>query len=317
MMCNMESESSTPQDVQVPVAILGCGLIGISWTALFLHHGINVHAWDPSVAARNALSEKVKAPMAQLSDLGPPAVTSGSLSVFAEMSAALEGVLFVQESAPEVIDLKHEIYHNFEHSAGSDALIASSASGLSWSSLSTKMSAPERLLTAHPFNPPHLVPLAEMYSPIDAVLDRAERIYNQIGRVPVRMKREATGHIANRLASALWREAVNIVVEGIADVEAVDLALVNGPGLRWAVAGAHMTYHLGGGEGGMAQYLSHLGPSQESRWEDLGSPTLTPEVCATLISGVEAEAKGKSIKELEKARDAGLMRLLAARDGKV
>jgi carnitine 3-dehydrogenase len=106
-------------------------------------------------------------------------------------------------------------------------------------------------------------------------------------------------------------------VEGIADVEAVDLALVNGPGLRWAVAGAHMTYHLGGGEGGMAEYLKHLGPSQESRWEDLGNPTLTPEVCAKLISGVEAEAKGKSIKELEKARDAGLMRLLAARDGKV
>mgnify|MGYP002817150950 CR=1 FL=1 len=305
-----------PQDVQEPVAILGCGLIGTSWAALFLHHGIDVRAWDPSSEARKAISEKVKAPMAQLADMGPPAVTLGNLSVFTDMSAALDGVLFAQENAPEEIELKHEIYHNFELFAGPEALIASSASGLSWSSLSANMSEPERLLTAHPFNPPHLVPLVEMYSPLDVVLERAERLYFQIGRVPVRMKREATGHIANRLASALWREAVNIVVEGIADVEAVDQALVNGPGLRWAVAGAHMTYHLGGGEGGMTQYLKHLGPSQESRWKDLGTPALTPEVCAILIAGVEAEAKGKSIKELEQARDAGLMRLLAARDGK-
>ena len=305
-----------PQDVQEPVAILGCGLIGTSWAALFLHHGIDVRAWDPSSEARKAIFEKVKAPMAQLADMGPPAVTLGNLSVFTDMSAALDGVLFAQENAPEEIELKHEIYHNFELFAGPEALIASSASGLSWSSLSANMSEPERLLTAHPFNPPHLVPLVEMYSPLDVVLERAERLYFQIGRVPVRMKREATGHIANRLASALWREAVNIVVEGIADVEAVDQALVNGPGLRWAVAGAHMTYHLGGGEGGMTQYLKHLGPSQESRWKDLGTPALTPEVCAMLIAGVEAEAKGKSIKELEQARDAGLMRLLAARDGK-
>ena len=305
-----------PQDVQEPVAILGCGLIGTSWAALFLHHGIDVRAWDPSSEARKAISQKVKAPMAQLADMGPPAVTLGNLSVFTDMSAALDGVLFAQENAPEEIELKHEIYHNFELFAGPEALIASSASGLSWSSLSANMSEPERLLTAHPFNPPHLVPLVEMYSPLDVVLERAERLYFQIGRVPVRMKREATGHIANRLASALWREAVNIVVEGIADVEAVDQALVNGPGLRWAVAGAHMTYHLGGGEGGMTQYLKHLGPSQESRWKDLGTPALTPEVCAILIAGVEAEAKGKSIKELEQARDAGLMRLLAARDGK-
>ena len=312
----MYSQNTMPQGVQEPVAILGCGLIGTSWAALFLHHGIDVRAWDPSSEARKAISEKVKAPMAQLADMGPPAVTLGNLSVFTDMSAALDGVLFAQENAPEEIELKHEIYHNFELFAGPEALIASSASGLSWSSLSANMSEPERLLTAHPFNPPHLVPLVEMYSPLDVVLERAERLYFQIGRVPVRMKREATGHIANRLASALWREAVNIVVEGIADVEAVDQALVNGPGLRWAVAGAHMTYHLGGGEGGMTQYLKHLGPSQESRWKDLGTPALTPEVCAILIAGVEAEAKGKSIKELEQARDAGLMRLLAARDGK-
>ena len=310
----MTSETAVPPELQAPVAILGCGLIGVSWAALFLHHGINVRAWDTSSIVRKTLLERVKLPMAQLALMGPPAVVLGHLSVFSDMSAVLEGVSFAQESAPEVVNVKHEIYSSFEQHAGSEALIASSASGLSWSNLSAGMHVPERLLTAHPFNPPHLVPLVEMFCPSDSVLDRAEAIYRQIGRVPVRMKREATGHIANRLSSALWREAVNIVAEGIADVEAVDLALVNGPGLRWAVTGAHMTYHLGGGAGGIAHYLEHLGPSQESRWTDLGTPSLTPEVCAALIAGVEAEAKGKSLRELEQIRDAGLMRLLAARD---
>ena len=310
----MTSETAIPPELQAPVAILGCGLIGVSWTALFLHHGIDVHAWDPNYDARNALSERVKHPMAQLLHMGSPARVVGHLSVFSEMPEALEGVSFVQENAPEILTVKHEIYQIFEQYAALDALIASSASGLSWSALSAGMQEPERLLTAHPFNPPHLVPLVEMFCPSSAALDRAEAIYRRIGRVPVRMKREATGHIANRLSSALWREAVNIVAEGIADVEAVDLALVNGPGLRWAVTGAHMTYHLGGGNGGMAHYLEHLGPSQESRWADLGSPSLTPEVCAALISGVKAEAKGKSLRELEEIRDTGLMRLLVARD---
>ena len=307
----MQDKSAT--SLETPVAILGCGLIGTSWTALFLHHGIDVHAWDPNPDSRKVLIERIKSPMAQLLQMGPPSRDLGHLSVFSDMPKAFEGVSFVQENAPEVLAIKHEIYQNFERHSAPDALIASSASGLSWSDLSAEMKAPDRLLTAHPFNPPHLVPLIEMFCPANAALDRADSLYRQIGRVPVRMKREATGHIANRLASALWREAVNIVVEGIADVEAVDLALVNGPGLRWALTGAHMTYHLGGGGGGMAHYLERLGPSQESRWADLGSPSLTPEVCSALIAGVEAEANGKSLQELEQIRDAGLMRLLAAR----
>ena len=142
---------------------------------------------------------------------------------------------------------------------------------------------------------------------------RVDYRYRSIVRWPVRLKREAVGHLANRLASALGREAVHIVAEGIADVEAVDLALVNGPGLRWAVMGAHMTYHLGGGAGGMAHYLEHLGASQEGRWSTLGTPRLTPELRAALIAGVEAEAGGKSIAQLEQERDASLIGILATR----
>ena len=225
----------------------------------------------------------------------------------------LSRAFFVQENAPERLDVKHDLYRSFELHAEADALIASSASGLPWSRLSAQMDRPERLLNAHPYNPPHLVPLVELFCPVEATLAHAEDLYRRIGRVPVRMKREAVGHLANRLASALWREAVHIVAEDIADVEAVDLALVNGPGLRWAVMGAHMTYHLGGGSGGMAHYLEHLGDSQEGRWSTLGTPRLTPELRAALIAGVEAEAGGKSIAQLEQERDAALIGILATR----
>ena len=129
----------------------------------------------------------------------------------------------------------------------------------------------------------------------------------------MRLTKDATGHIANRLASALWHEAVHIVAEGIADVDAVDAALVNGPGLRWSTIGAHMAYHLGGGEGGLAAYLDHLGLSQERRWADLGSPRLDESTKAALIEGIEREAAGRDIATLEAERDAALIAALRAR----
>jgi len=175
------------------------------------------------------------------------------------------------------------------------------------------MRHPERFVTAHPFNPPHIMPLVEIYARDEATRQRAVAFYRAFGRITVELKRDAVGHIANRLASALWREAVNIVAEGIADVPTVDAALVNGPGLRWSVVGAHMAYHLGGGSGGIAHYLEHLGASQERRWATLGSPSLTPEVRAMLVEGVAAEAAGRPIPELEKARDDAIIRILAAR----
>jgi 3-hydroxyacyl-CoA dehydrogenase len=184
---------------------------------------------------------------------------------------------------------------------------------LTWSQLTEEMRQPGRLITAHPFNPPHLIPLVELFGTDQAVLGRADAIYRDIQRTTVSLKKEAIGHLANRLASALWREAVYLVAEGIANVADIDAALVNGPGLRWSVMGAHMVYHLAGGEGGIEHYLDHLGPSQQRRWQALGSPQLTPEVCAKLVAGIAEEAAGRSIAELEQARDDLLIRLLQAR----
>ncbi len=290
-----------------PISILGAGLIGASWAALFTAHGRDVVAWDPVAATRNDFAARSKAMRRQLRPLGLRG--QGGISVTDNLAEAVRDADWVQENAPEQVPLKRALYAEIE-ATNKRALIASSTSSFQWSQLSEGMKRPGRLIVAHPFNPPHLVPLVEIYARNKAALDQAFAFYQAMGKVPIRIKREAPGHVANRLASALWREAVNIVAEGIADLPDVDKALVEGPGLRWAIQGAHMTYHLGGGPGGIAHYLAHLGPSQEKRWASLGNPTLDKATQRKLIRGVADAAAGRSIEELAAERDAMLLAVL-------
>ncbi|KAA0972170.1 3-hydroxyacyl-CoA dehydrogenase [Aureimonas fodinaquatilis] len=305
-----DTQSSTSEKL----AVLGCGLIGQSWAALFLSYGHDVSAWDPDPKARAALAAGVQHPLAQLAELGEGAERAGQLTICDTLEEAVAGAVLIQENASENVPLKQKLYASIEALVSPDAMIASSTSSLTWSMLSEGMINKERLLTAHPFNPPHLMPLVELYGPSPAIVDRAAALYGSMGRVCVRLRKDAVGHIANRLSSALWREAVNIVAEGIADVAEVDAALVHGPGLRWSVIGSHMAYHLGGGAGGIGHYLAHLGPSQERRWATLGTPSLTPEVCAQLVAGIQEEAAGRDIPQLEAERDSRLIAMLRARD---
>jgi carnitine 3-dehydrogenase len=299
--------------VSEQVAIIGCGLIGDSWAALMTAYGHDVVAWDPSAAVMADFEARVAKARAQVWQLMPEGQRdTGRLTLAATLEAALAGAVWVQENAPEKLALKQGLYAEIEAAVGDKVIIASSTSSLTWSELSLGMKRADRLVTAHPFNPPHLMPLVEIYAPDEAVRARSIAFYTGMDRRPVILKRDAVGHVANRLASALWREAVNIVAEDIADVSAVDAALVHGPGLRWSVIGAHMAYHLGGGDGGIEAYLKHLGPSQERRWFTLGSPKLTSEVCEKLVAGVAEEAAGRSIATLAGERDAALIRILKA-----
>lgn len=297
--------------VDGPIAILGCGTIGASWTALFLASGRSVQAWDPDPARRAALRPRVAAILPRLRRLGHRG--RGRLRVFATLKRALVGAAHVQENAPERIATKHALYADVERGAPPEAVIASSTSSFTWSDLAAPLARKARLVIAHPFNPPHLIPLVEFYGTDDDAVASARQLYESAGRVCIRLKREAPGHVANRLSSALWREAVHIVAEGIADVADVDRALVEGPGLRWAVQGAHLAYHLGGGAGGIAAYLEHLGPSQERRWATLGSPKLDARTRALLVDGVLRVASGRTVAELEAERDTHLEALLRAR----
>jgi carnitine 3-dehydrogenase len=295
------------------IAVVGCGVVGESWSALFLAHNYDVYAWDPDPKVRAEFATRLARPLAQLAELDPTLTSQGTLRVTETVEEAVERAVLIQENAPEKIPLKHALYTQIERVAATTAIIASSTSSLTWSELSTGMQRPRRLITAHPFNPPHLIPLVELFGVDNDVLSHAEVIYRNLDRSPVRLKKDAVGHIANRLSSALWREAVHLVAEGIADVTDIDRALVDGPGLRWSVIGAHMVYHLGGGAGGIQHYLEHLGPSQVRRWGTLGTPQLTAAVQERLVAGIAAESAGRSVAELEQARDAELIRILRTR----
>ena len=294
-----------------PVAVLGAGLIGTGWIALCLAAGLEVRAFDPDPATLASLRDRLRPLRRDLGRLKKP--RRGKLVAASSLEAAVRGARLIQENAPEKLETKRALFARIEAAAAPDAIIASSTTALLWSELQAGMQRPERLLIAHPFNPVHLIPLVELFTPEDALAERAAAFYTGLGKHPVRLEREMPGHIAGRLAAALWREAVHLVAEGVASVEAVDAALTHGPGLRWAVQGAHLAYHTGGGPGGMAHYLAHLGASQEQRWRTLGNPSLDAETRELLIRGI-ADATGNApVGDLERRRDAALVELLRAR----
>lgn len=296
----------------VDIAIVGCGLIGAGWAGLFAHAGHRVRAWDPSTAARERFVARVEYARRQLTELRG-SDRSGRVEVCDTLAQAVAGAQWVQENAPEKLDVKLALYGEIEAGVDATTILASSTSSFVWSQLASAVTNPHRLVTAHPFNPPHLVPLVELFSPHAPTLDSAEQFFRSLGRIPVRMKRERVGHIGNRLASALWREAVSLVAEDVADVADVDRVLIHGPALRWSIIGTHMGYHLGGGDGGIEHYLRHLGPSQQQRWAALGTPTLDVAVCEKIVAGVRDATRGLSIAELEHARDEQMIRVLRSR----
>ena len=295
------------QTVQT-VAVIGCGTVGASWAALFLAHGLDVQATDPSPQAEDYLRRFVARASAQLAELG--LTGTGRLGFSTRLADALDGAGFVQENAPEKEELKQDLLAEIDGLLPPDVIVAGSTSSLLRSRLVVKCRYPERHITAHPFNPPHLVPLVELVGADDGVIERAAAFYRGIGRRPVILRREMAGHIANRLASAVWREAIYMVEQGVASVADIDAAMAYGPGLRWSIMGPHMTYHLGGGDGGIAHYLAHLGASQVRRWAALGTPAFNETTQQKLVEGVAEEAGNSSVAELEAARDAALIAML-------
>ncbi|MFK4259594.1 3-hydroxyacyl-CoA dehydrogenase NAD-binding domain-containing protein [Agrobacterium tumefaciens] len=301
------------------VAIIGAGLIGGSWAAFFLSRGLKVRVYDPDVSGEPRLREVVDNALADLAQLGPiHRPDPGDLLFSGDLQVVLEGCDYVQENAPEKLPLKQELLRDICRLTAADVVIGSSTSSFRPGELQEESGADaQRILVAHPFNPPHLLPLVELVAgPRTSSLaqDAAWRFFERLGKAPIRIIREAPGHVANRMTAALWREAVSIVAEGIASVEDVDRAIRYGPGLRWAVDGPHMLYHLGGGPGGIEAYLRHLAPAQEARWKTLGTPVLDEQTCAKIIEGVEDEAAGRSIEALAARRDRLLIAILKTLD---
>jgi 3-hydroxyacyl-CoA dehydrogenase len=209
--------------------------------------------------------------------------------------------------------VKRELFECIDGVLRPDAIMASSTSGLIMSEMQAGFRSAPRFAVGHPFNPPHLIPLVEVVGGRETAPETVAwclAFYRHIGKKPIHIRKEAAGHLANRLQAALWREAVSAVVTGLASVEDVDTAISAGPGLRWAAMGPHMTFHLGGGEGGIEHLLAQFKPAFESWWATMSTPELSEETCRQIIDGVKAEAKGRSLAELAAERDAVLLPLL-------
>ncbi|MDQ1538805.1 MAG: hypothetical protein QOE58_3198 [Actinomycetota bacterium] len=300
------------------VAVIGTGIIGSSWAAHFLAHGLDVVASDPSPGAEDRLRSDVAAHWPVLTQIG---LTDGAsterLTFTADLEAAVADADFVQENGPEREDLKHALFARIDAATRPDVVLASSSSGLLPSAIAAGCPEhPERMLIGHPFNPPHLIPLVEVVPGTKTsagAVDQAMAFYTAVGKRPIRLRQELPGHIANRLQAALWREAYSLVDRGVASVTDIDTAIAYGPGLRWAVLGPFVNQHLSGGPGGLTHILEHLGPPMVAWWDDLGHPELTPELAAALVAGVDEELAGVDQAKLVAHRDAVLNALLTAK----
>jgi 3-hydroxyacyl-CoA dehydrogenase len=300
------------------VAVVGTGVIGASWAALFLARGLDVVATDPAPGAEERLRADVAAHWPAVAATGlAEGADPARLEFTADLAEAVAGADFVQENGPEREEVKHALFAALDAAARPDVVLASSSSGMLPTAIARACPAhPERVLVGHPFNPPHLLPLVEVVPgerTAEPAVEAAMAFYTALGKRPIRLRHELPGHVANRLQAALWREAYSLVDRGVATVADIDTAIANGPGLRWAVLGPFATQHLSGGPGGIAHVLEHLGPPTEAWWRDLGDPSLTPELVAKIVAGVEAALAGTDPAELVARRDAVLRTLIAIR----
>jgi 3-hydroxyacyl-CoA dehydrogenase len=300
------------------IAIIGTGVIGASWTALFLAKGLEVIATDIAPDAEATLRRFVMAAWPALERLGlAPGASQSHLAFTPDMLAAVKSADFVQENGPERIDFKKKLYRQLDELLAADVIIASSSSGLTMSEIQSDCPLhPERCVIGHPFNPPHLVPLVEIVGGTktsQAPIDRAAQFYTELGKQTVRLRKEVPGHVANRLQAALAREVYYLVAEGVVSAADVDTALCWGPGLRWGIMGNMMLNHLGGGQGGIEHFFQQFTGPMTAWWKVLGQPVLTLEVQKKLIDSVHAEVGSRSIAELEAQRDEVLLGLLELR----
>jgi carnitine 3-dehydrogenase len=298
------------------VAIMGAGVIGASWATAFLARGIDVVASDPAPGAEEALRKIVDAQWPAMQQIGlSPAASTERLRFAASPEDAAADAGFVQENGPERLDIKRDLFRRLDEAAPPDALLATSTSTITISEFQDACTRhPERVVLGHPFNPPHLIPLVEVGGGKQTALDAIERalnFYRAMGKHPIHLHREITGHVANRLQAALWQEAFNLVKAGVASVADVDAAIAHGPGLRWSLLGPFMNLHLSGGSGGVgALFGKPLWQATEAMWRDLGSVTVDAGLGARVVAGVNEELGEHDLNEVIRQRDDVLVKLL-------
>ena len=297
-------------------AVIGTGVIGAGWAARMLAHGLDVVAWDPAPDWQNRLEAALENAWPALDKLGLfPGAGLERLRYAESMEAACTDADFIQESAPEQLELKRNLITAIDACAGTDVVIASSTSGLLPSEFQSDCTRPERVIVGHPFNPVYLLPLVEVLGgrkTAHEAVGRATAFYEGLGMHPLRVRSEIEGFLSDRLQEALWREVLHLVNDDIASTQELDAAITYGPGLRWAFMGTCLAFHVAGGDGGMRDFMKQFGPALKLPWTKLEAPELTGELIDKLTAGTEQQAAGRTVKELEQLRDDCLIAIMRA-----
>ena len=298
------------------VAVIGTGVIGAGWAARALAHGLDVVAWDPAPDWRGRLRAAVDNAWPALEKLGLNASANRNrLRCADSLPEACAVADFIQESAPERLELKRTLHARIDAATRDGVIVASSTSGLLPTDMQSGCRHPERLVVGHPFNPVYLLPLVEVLGGKQTAnqnVDRAMAFYADIGMHPLRVRTEIEGFLSDRLQEALWRELLHLVNDDVASPEELDAAIVYGPGLRWACMGTCLAFHMAGGERGMVDFMKQFGPALKLPWTRLEAPELTDELIGKMAAGTRRQAAGRTVRELEQLRDECLIAIMRA-----
>ena len=297
-------------------AALGSGVIGSGWVARALAHGLDVVAWDPAPGAEAQLRARTAKAWGALEQQGlQPGAAQSRLRFVPTLEECVARADFIQESAPERLDLKIELHAKISAAARPDVLIGSSTSGLLPSAFYADARHPERCVVGHPFNPVYLLPLVEVVggqkTAPDAV-QAAMAVYRSLGMRPLHVRKEIPGFIADRLLEAMWRESLHLVNDGIATTGEIDDAIRYGAGIRWSFMGSFLIYTLAGGDAGMRHFMAQFGPALKLPWTRLEAPELTDGLIDSVVDGTSAQLGKHSIADLERYRDDCLLAVQAA-----
>ena len=305
---------ASPTD-KLRIACVGAGTIGSGWAALFLAHGHDVAVWDPAPGNTKAVKHNISLAWPALEVLGlATGADQSRIDFFPSLAEAVAGADYVQESVAEDLALKQEIFARIDQHSPRDAVICSSTSCLDTTEIAAKVRHPDRMLVAHPTNPPHLIPLVEICGgekTSDKPLDWLVAFMKNNAKAPVVLQKYVEGFIMNRFQEAIWRETLVLLAEGVATAEDLDTALIEGPAMRWPLLGQLLTYHLGGGPGGIGNYIDLCQEAfQSPGLARFAAPLIDADLKATLTAAAEHQAAGLSHDDLIRKRDAFLISLI-------
>ena len=301
------------------VGLVGAGSVGAAWAALLLAAGYEVVVYDEDSSAEARLHAVMSSAWPTIQALRPNTVSVPPLQRLRfvdSIDALARSSDLVQENVAEDLEVKREVLSRIDAALGPDRLILSSSGGVPPSQLQQYCTRPERVLLGHPFHPAYVIPLVEVVGgeeTSEEAINLALEFYKQLGKRPIRLKREIVGHLSNRIQFAVLREAIHCLNEGVASADDIDAAVRWGLGLRWALLGPLMTFNLAGGAGGVEQLIARFRDDVQGWWDALGVPRLTPEVCGKLYEGVAELRSGMTNEQWAEWRDVQLVELLKFR----